>query len=154
MMEMLFLCKQKTAYEVRISDWSSDVCSSDLKDGGADYIGFQITDPWTLRPETVLRISSLNKTQAKPNPDGSYTYVIALQDPGVANWIDTAGLHEGWFQIRWQNVSAGGDPTAEPVRLAKLNELLAALPTGVPMADLAFRTDERRVGEESGRPCE
>src|SRR3546814_10317035 len=24
-------CKQKTAYEVRISDWSSDVCSSDLR---------------------------------------------------------------------------------------------------------------------------
>src|SRR3546814_17656240 len=29
----IFLCKQKTAYEWRISDWSSDVCSSDL---GAD----------------------------------------------------------------------------------------------------------------------
>src|SRR3546814_1819168 len=28
----VFLCKQKTAYEVRISDWSSDVCSSDLDD--------------------------------------------------------------------------------------------------------------------------
>src|SRR3546814_20095220 len=29
---MIFVCffKQKTAYEVRISDWSSDVCSSDL----------------------------------------------------------------------------------------------------------------------------
>src|SRR3546814_10073742 len=27
---MLFFFKQKTAYEVRISDWSSDVCSSDL----------------------------------------------------------------------------------------------------------------------------
>src|SRR3546814_8409184 len=25
--------KQKTAYEMRISDWSSDVCSSDLPDG-------------------------------------------------------------------------------------------------------------------------
>src|SRR3546814_4067899 len=25
-----FFCKQKTAYELRISDWSSDVCSSDL----------------------------------------------------------------------------------------------------------------------------
>src|SRR3546814_9583681 len=25
-----FFCKQKTAYEMRISDWSSDVCSSDL----------------------------------------------------------------------------------------------------------------------------
>src|SRR3546814_10193627 len=29
----VFLCfKQKTAYEMRISDWSSDVCSSDLRD--------------------------------------------------------------------------------------------------------------------------
>src|SRR3546814_5654731 len=27
-----FLFKQKTAYEMRISDWSSDVCSSDLRD--------------------------------------------------------------------------------------------------------------------------
>src|SRR3546814_3657166 len=26
----LFFFKQKTAYEMRISDWSSDVCSSDL----------------------------------------------------------------------------------------------------------------------------
>src|SRR3546814_9360955 len=29
----LFFFKQKTAYEMRISDWSSDVCSSDLSDG-------------------------------------------------------------------------------------------------------------------------
>src|SRR3546814_7405303 len=28
----LFFCKQKTAYEMRISDWSSDVCSSDLRE--------------------------------------------------------------------------------------------------------------------------
>src|SRR3546814_9084657 len=27
---VVFLFKQKTAYEMRISDWSSDVCSSDL----------------------------------------------------------------------------------------------------------------------------
>src|SRR3546814_7452962 len=33
----IFFCKQKTAYELRISDWSSDVCSSDLSvfSGGA-----------------------------------------------------------------------------------------------------------------------
>src|SRR3546814_6494557 len=30
-----FFFKQKTAYEVRISDWSSDVCSSDLLGGPA-----------------------------------------------------------------------------------------------------------------------
>src|SRR3546814_9078543 len=29
-----FFFKQKTAYEMRISDWSSDVCSSDLNDEG------------------------------------------------------------------------------------------------------------------------
>src|SRR3546814_3250686 len=28
---LFFLFKQKTAYEMRISDWSSDVCSSDLR---------------------------------------------------------------------------------------------------------------------------
>src|SRR3546814_8465733 len=32
-MLIVFFCfKQKTAYEMRISDWSSDVCSSDLQD--------------------------------------------------------------------------------------------------------------------------
>src|SRR3546814_3739187 len=34
---MFFFFKQKTAYEMRISDWSSDVCSSDL-DGFYDLI--------------------------------------------------------------------------------------------------------------------
>src|SRR3546814_2774832 len=34
---VFFVCfKQKTAYEMRISDWSSDVCSSDLRDGFVD----------------------------------------------------------------------------------------------------------------------
>src|SRR3546814_5331829 len=35
-----FFFKQKTAYELRISDWSSDVCSSDLINGGTgnDYL--------------------------------------------------------------------------------------------------------------------
>src|SRR3546814_10675892 len=31
-----FFCKQKTAFEMRISDWSSDVCSSDL----VVYLGY------------------------------------------------------------------------------------------------------------------
>src|SRR3546814_5696995 len=32
---IFFFFKQKTAYEMRISDWSSDVCSSDLPGRGA-----------------------------------------------------------------------------------------------------------------------
>src|SRR3546814_7460159 len=45
-----FFCKQKTAYEMRISDWMSDVCSSDLllrrllhagaESAGADFARF------------------------------------------------------------------------------------------------------------------
>src|SRR3546814_8710257 len=34
-----FFFKQKTAYEMRISDWSSDVCSSDLAAGDLDGRG-------------------------------------------------------------------------------------------------------------------
>src|SRR3546814_4489264 len=33
-----FFFKQKTAYEMRISDWSSDVCSSDLEDVAIDEL--------------------------------------------------------------------------------------------------------------------
>src|SRR3546814_11689309 len=33
---LFFFCKQKTAYEMRISDWSSDVCSSDLQAAAGD----------------------------------------------------------------------------------------------------------------------
>src|SRR3546814_21077425 len=37
-----FFFKQKTAYEMRISDWSSDVCSSDLRPKRLDeYLGQQ-----------------------------------------------------------------------------------------------------------------
>src|SRR3546814_16316797 len=36
---VVFLFKQKTAYEWRISDWSADVCSSDLRGGDARRSG-------------------------------------------------------------------------------------------------------------------
>src|SRR3546814_8969766 len=34
LLHYVFVFKQKTAYEMRISDWSSDVCSSDLRNVG------------------------------------------------------------------------------------------------------------------------
>src|SRR3546814_7938400 len=42
----LFFFKQKTAYEMRISDWSSDVCSSDLVVG----MRMRIEDPLHSQP--------------------------------------------------------------------------------------------------------
>src|SRR3546814_6198606 len=43
---VFFFFKQKTAYEMRISDWSSDVCSSDLY-GGSHSVSR--TAPWRRR---------------------------------------------------------------------------------------------------------
>src|SRR3546814_13026576 len=46
---LFFFFKQKTAYEMRISDWSSDVCSSDLLVGArldvdAEMLGVAVSD--------------------------------------------------------------------------------------------------------------
>src|SRR3546814_4572829 len=38
---MLFFFKQNTAYEMRISDWSSDVCSSDLRSRSTGVIDIE-----------------------------------------------------------------------------------------------------------------
>src|SRR3546814_8397239 len=50
-----FFFKQKTAYEMRISDWSSDVCSSDLElfSGNVSLVNASLTysapgDDWSL----------------------------------------------------------------------------------------------------------
>src|SRR3546814_1317943 len=42
---LVFFFKQKTAYEMRISDWSSDVCSSDLVAVAAIGTVYAIDDP-------------------------------------------------------------------------------------------------------------
>src|SRR3546814_6624757 len=51
-----FFSKQKTAYEMRISDWSSDVCSSDLLDRvGGDIVAVAAAVVARLRAETDER---------------------------------------------------------------------------------------------------
>ena len=104
---------------------------------GSYYTGFQITDPWTIAPDPMLRLASLNKAQATPNPDGTVTYAIALADPGIANWIDTCGLHQGWMLTRWQGVPENPpkDRMIRDVRLVKI----ADIPGDVPRVDLAGR---------------
>src|SRR3546814_9052886 len=47
---LFFFFKQKTAYEMRISDWSSDVCSSDLSAEPARYSPAPSPSPSPPRP--------------------------------------------------------------------------------------------------------
>ena len=98
---------------------------------GAKYLGFVVATPWTVSREHIGANGSLNNTQARPNADGSFTYVIATKDPGVYNWIDTDGLHEGKLMIRWQAVPLELTSTEGAVReskVVKLADLLNYLP--------------------------
>ena len=78
-----------------------------LDPGDAAYTGFQIIDPWMIAPDAKKYQVCLNSTQASRNADGTCTYVISMTDPGIANWLDTAGLHQGLAIMRWQAVGKG-----------------------------------------------
>src|SRR3546814_17078632 len=62
--------KQKTAYEMRISDWSSDVCSSDLAERGADEgggdFGAQFLARIGLRSEAARLVAAQSLGVAGP----------------------------------------------------------------------------------------
>jgi len=80
--------------------------------------------------------SSLNIAQAAPDSDGKLRIVIAAKDPGVKNWLDTAGYPNGIIQGRWTGCDSHPVPSATKV---KLGELMAHLP-----ADVATVTPEQR----------
>src|SRR3546814_4368044 len=86
----IFFFKQKTAYEMRISDWSSDVCSSDLSAGGQP-----MTRPrrlWLL-PVSIIAALLLGLLPLPPLVQPLRPYWLALV---VAFWVieepDRAGL--------------------------------------------------------------
>src|SRR3546814_11074833 len=61
---MFFFFKQKTAYEMRISDWSSDVCSSDLR-------GRDAADPYNLlAADLILEATLPMKCDPQRRDDG------------------------------------------------------------------------------------
>lgn len=116
---------------------------------GSYYTGCQISDPWTISPDPMVRMVSLNSSQAVANPDGTLSYAMAAVDPGIANWIDTTGLAEGWMMLRWQGVPPGADPSRfiRETRALKLDGIEAEIPASVPRANLAWR--RRQLAERA-----
>jgi len=100
---------------------------------GSAYTGIQISDPWMMVPDMRAHQGSLNNAQVTPDAGGTATYVIASRDPGVANWIDTAGCREGWFMLRWQDLSENipGDDLICKVSIITCAELVDRLDAGV-----------------------
>jgi hypothetical protein len=93
--------------------------------GGAGYAGFQLCDNWMISPDARHHQASLNLTQAAPNPDGTRSYAITPTDPGIHNWVDSAGLHNGIALMRWQAMPAGVNKAdlIREFRVLKLSEL-------------------------------
>jgi len=111
-------------------------------DGGGKYTGFQITDPWMLMPRDSRDGNlSLNNSQVAPNPDGSVTYALSPSDPGLANWVDTGGLQQGFLLLRWAGMPAQVDAQAlvRQVEVMKLSDIPTRVPAVVPRLDAKAR---------------
>lgn len=113
-----------------------------LQAGGAGYFVVPVSQAWTITVDPVNHQSSLNNLQAAPNADGTYTFVVANQDPGVQNWIDAAGNIDNTLMIRWQDLPASavnGGPAITQTQLVSLSALSSALPLRTPAFSAAQR---------------
>jgi hypothetical protein len=112
---------------------------------GAKYLAVQLASGWLSSLDYLHHTASLNLSQITPNRDGTVTLVVAPKDPGVANWLDTTGLHEGTLFVRWQKLPEPLDSHAQgvrSVRLVKAADLDPNLPRLSP-AERQLRLKER-----------
>ena len=108
----------------------------------APYWNIQLNDPYFNALEYVYRLSSSNGHYAKLSRDGKYRAVIALEDPGVPNWLDPAGYREGGIYGRWYDCDSAPVPTITRV---KLNALRTHLPADTPIVTPQQRAEELRL---------
>ncbi|MET0370122.1 MAG: hypothetical protein ABW039_01960 [Sphingobium sp.] len=73
--------------------------------------------------------TSLNGSQASADADGILRIVVSARDPGVRNWLDTAGYATGVIQGRWTDCSSQPVPT---VRKVSLSAVRVSLPKTTP----------------------
>src|SRR3546814_2981708 len=90
MHKYIFFFKQKTAYEMRISDWSSDVCSSDLFEStpaaprGAPRLRRK---RWKRHPDPAVQTDAMRLagcTEPYPAPSDCVATSAVARVPGVA----------------------------------------------------------------------
>src|SRR3546814_19841971 len=80
---------QKTAYDLRISDWSSDVCSSDLDH--CQDIADAFLDPFLADPDVHVRnIAKSPEAHARQRRDSADYVRQKYSRPLSTEWIDTA----------------------------------------------------------------
>ena len=90
------------------------------------YWSFSLGNPWWETIHYGRHQSSLNGHQAATDTDGLVRVVVCGRDPGVANWLDTAGHSNGAMILRCVRTETAPTPT---VRRVSVDQIWAALPT-------------------------
>src|SRR3546814_4134900 len=114
-MYLFFFFKQKTAYEMRISYWSSDVCSSDLfiNAGGGDSIEAvrSLTNGGVDHAFEVIGLKSTSEQSIKMARKGGGAYLIGVHKPDapinvdvladlIPNQVTVKGVYMGSTNIK------------------------------------------------------
>ncbi|KLO26034.1 hypothetical protein [Mycobacterium haemophilum] len=95
----------------------------------APYLGFQLGSMWYISLDYINHQTSLNASQAQADPDGKVRIIVADQNPGVTNWVETLGHQRGFLQFRWQRVSRQLTEADGPaVELVDFDAIPAKLP--------------------------
>jgi hypothetical protein len=125
-----------------------------MDDACAEYAGIQMVDMWTIATDPQKHVSSFTTKQSRMNADGTYTYVIAARDPGVSNWVETAGIRQGWLILRWQGVppeQATNEGLFREFRIVKTSEIAALVPAEARGITSAGRQKEHQDRFDSWR---
>jgi len=93
----------------------------------ADYWNFALhTVPWFESGDFVARQTSLNGDQLFLDGDGLARLVVAAEDPGSPNWLDTEGRPRGLLTYRYVWTRSAPAPRARVVPIETLRDQLPA----------------------------
>lgn len=85
-----------------------------------DHWNFQLNNHWMESLDYRYFPITVNKHTAKYRDDGSVRIVVAHEDPGCDNWIDTVGHRRGTMCFRWIRAKSHPQPKTRVVALADL----------------------------------
>jgi len=95
------------------------------------YWSISLGNPWLETIHYGRHQSSLNGHQAVVDPDGVARFVLSSRDPGVANWLDTAGHSNGAMLLRCVRTDTAPVPST---RVVTVDDVVSALPPDTTMA--------------------
>jgi hypothetical protein len=84
------------------------------------FWNIQIENYWMESLDYRYHRIHLNKHAARYRADGGVSIVLAHRDPGLPNWLETAGHRVGTMAMRWVGADHPVHPTTRVVKLAEL----------------------------------